>query len=168
MKTIKDLVKSLNDEDVYMETITTPYNEKKYYLFKKRVGAEDLKLIQFMESLPKWMICSGLSEVSFFLQKDIMDFVYTVDSEHWFDNIEKRYNIILGEQVTKGGFEPSKAAYKKSSDKRYVDISDIVEEDDLKLAKYIFTESEVEDLKSKVSEHSAKIIDLGKVEVKDD
>ncbi|CAI2677713.1 hypothetical protein AKUH3B102A_PHAGE100190 (plasmid) [Apilactobacillus kunkeei] len=33
---------------------------------------------------------------------------------------------------------------------------------------FIFTESEVEDLKSKVSEQSAKIIDLGKVEVKDD
>lgn len=94
------------------------------------------------------------------VQKYIMDFVYTTDKEHWFDEPEKKYNIIIGEDVG----QIYRSAYKKCW--FGAKVSDNVHEEDLILENYQFTESEVEDLKSKVSERSAKIIDLGKVEVK--
>lgn len=47
-------------------------------------------------------------------------------------------------------------------------IADLIEEDDLKTDRYRFTESEIKDLKATLPENMAKIVDLGKVEVKDD
>lgn len=80
----------------------------------------------------------------------------------WFDEPEKKYNIIIGEDVGTSW----KAAYQKTS--IGIEVHCWNKENSLTSDSFIFTESEIEDLKSKVSEHSAKIIDIAKVEVKDD
>lgn len=162
MKTLNDLVKRLNiffgygdfyiDKDDEMET---------YTIFMKDLGTVG-GLIELSKEYKSWIALPSFGLASADVQKNIMDFIYSTDSNHWFDEPVKKYNIIIGENE-RGKL---KTAYHKLSDGTY--IGDAVEEDDLKTDRYIFTESEIEDLKSKVSERSAKIIDLGKVEVKDD
>lgn len=49
-----------------------------------------------------------------------------------------------------------------------IEIWDSAKENDLTLDEYIFTESEIEQLKSRLPYNMAKIVDLGKVEVKDE
>lgn len=57
-------------------------------------------------------------------------------------------------------------AYRKKS--KGIEIWDSAKENDLTLDEYIFTESEIEELKSTLPDNMAKIVDLGKVEVKDE
>ena len=106
--------------------------------------------------------CGFGAKVSDNVHEEIMDFIYTTDSNHWFDEQEKKYNIIIGEDVG----QIYRSAYKKCG--FGAKVSDNVHEENLTLDDYQFTETEIEDLKSKVSERSAKIIDLGKVEIKDE
>lgn len=49
-----------------------------------------------------------------------------------------------------------------------IEVWDSAKEGNLTSDKYIFTESEIEQLKSRLPDNMAKIVDLGKVEVKDD
>ena len=100
------------------------------------------------------------------VQKDIMDFIYTTDSNHWFDEPEKKYNIVIAEDVNKNNVVHWKTAYQKKS--KGVEINDAVDEKDFINDDFIFTESEIEELKSNLPENMAKIVDLGKVEVKDE
>lgn len=150
MKTINDLVDKLNnyyDMTCRVEKVLGDYN----------LG-DDLSTYVCFDN-GEWDILSGFCMLHHEVQKEIMDFIYTTDKEHWFDEPEKKYNIIIGEDVGKKW----KSAYRKLADD--IGVMDTVKPENLTLAKYIFTESEIEDLKSKVSERSAKIIDLGKVEV---
>ena len=153
MKTINDLVNKLNN----------------YYDMEFRVAntgdgycIEDDMSIYICFDNGHWDILSGFCMLHHDVQKEIMDFIYTTDSNHWFDEQEKKYNIIIGEDVG----QIYRSAYKKCG--FGAKVSDNVHEENLTLDDYQFTETEIEDLKSKVSERSAKIIDLGKVEIKDE
>lgn len=163
MKTINDLVEYLNynERDVY--TLTDLKN--KVLICREGIMGSILLMTVYKSNavLPfEWHISSDFHFEQFSVQEKIMRFVSNSNPNHWFDELEKKYNIIIGEDVV-GSF---KTAYRNVANG--VMVNNSVDEGDLALDDFIFTENEVEDLKSKVSEHSAKIIDLGKVEVKDD
>ncbi|CAI2678890.1 hypothetical protein AKUH3B103M_PHAGE100200 (plasmid) [Apilactobacillus kunkeei] len=165
MKTLNDLVDKLNNyvEDgelgkYYIEQ----GGDKRYYLYEQYFAPDDGLLVVFAPDYPHWIIHCDFGMVNYADQEKIMDFIYNTDKEHWFDEPEKKYNIIIGE----GEQGKLKTAYKKFSNGTY--IGDAVEEDDLKKDRYIFTESEIEDLKATLPENMAKIVELGKVEVKDE
>ena len=166
MKTNNGLVKGLVNELNGLFGYGDFYIEKddemdSYTLYMKALGTVG-GLIELSKEYKSWIALPSFGLASADVQKNIMDFIYSTDSNHWFDEPEKKYNIIIGEDVgTKW-----KSAYRKLADD--IGVMDTVKPEALTLAKYIFTESEIEDLKSKVSEHSAKIIELGKVEVKGD
>lgn len=162
MKTINDLVDKLNSYGDYGEYYIRKDKAEEYLLCKRYMYGIDPILLAFAKKQPYWDIYVDFGAMDNRVQKEIMDFIYTTDSNHWFDEQEKKYNIIIGEDVGKKW----KAAYRKLDDD--IGVWDTVKPETLTLAKYIFTESEIKELKSKVSEHSAKIIDLGKVEVKDE
>ncbi|CAI2698260.1 hypothetical protein AKUA2103_PHAGE100200 (plasmid) [Apilactobacillus kunkeei] len=153
MKTINDLVNKLNN----------------YYDMEFRVAntgdgycIEDDMYTYICFDNGHWDIISGFCMLHHDVQKEIMDFIYTTDKEHWFDEPEKKYNIVIGKDMR----GHCKSAYYKGTDA--VKVLANVYKDDLTLDNFIFTESEIEDLKATLPENMAKIIDLGKVEVKDD
>lgn len=163
MKTINDLIDYLNfsENDKYSLTEL----EDKALISREGIMGSILLMTVYKSNagLPfEWHISSDFYLEQFSVQEKIMRFVITSNPNHWFDEPEKKYNIIIGEDVgTKW-----KSAYRKLDDD--IGVLDTVNPKALTSAKYIFTETEIEDLKTKVSEHSAKIIDLGKVEVKDE
>ena len=162
MKTINDLVDRLNSYGAYGEFYIRKGKAEEYLLCKRYMYGSDSTLLAFAKKQPYWDIYSSLGAMNNRVQRTIMDFIYTTDSNHWFDEPEKKYNIIIGKDVG----QIWKSAYKKS---RFgAKVSDNVYEEDLILDDYQFTESEIEDLKSNLPENMAKIVDVGKVEVKDD
>ena len=162
MKTINDLVDKLNSYGDYGEYYIRKDKAEEYLLCKRYMYGIDPILLAFAKKQPYWDIYVDFGAMDNRVQKEIMDFIYTTDSNHWFDEQEKKYNIIIGEDMS-GNF---KTVYYKAGN--VVDVTDTAGEYELVSDQYQFTESEIEELKSKVSENSAKIIDLGKVEVNDD
>lgn len=162
MKTIYDLVDKLNNGVAYGEYCIAKGRNENYLLCSSYEEGEYVTIFEFAKKQPYWSIYSGLGAKRNEVQKEIMDFVYNTDKEHWFDEPEKKYNIIIGEDVG----QIWKSAYKKSLFGGKV--SDNVYEEDLILDDYIFTESEIEDLKATLPDNMAKIVELGKVEVKDE
>ncbi|MCK8626629.1 hypothetical protein [Apilactobacillus kunkeei] len=153
MKTINDLVNKLNDYygmTCRVEKVLGCYN----------LGDNLSTYVCFDNG--DWDILSGFCILHHEVQKEIMDFIYTTDSNHWFDEQEKKYNIIIGEDVGHNW----QSAYKKCQ--FGAKVNDAVREEDLLLDDYQFTESEIKELKSGLPENMVKIVDLGKVEVKDD
>ena len=157
MKTINDLVNKLNN----------------YYDLEFRVAntgdgycIEDDMYTYICFDNGHWDIISGFCMLHHEVQKEIMDFIYTTDSNHWFDEPEKKYNIVIAEDVNKNNVVHWKTAYQKKY--KGVEINDAVDEKVFINDNFIFTESEIEELKSNLPENMAKIVDLGKVEVKDD
>ena len=165
MKTINDLVNKLNSYGAYGEYYIRKGKNDNYLLCKRYTEGEDATLFDFAKRQPYWSIHSSLGAMNNRVQKEIMDFVYNTDKDHWFDEQEKKYNIIIGEDVKTEEYCVL-TAYRKALDG--IEVWDSAKGDDLTSDRYQFTESEIEDLKSKVSEQSAKIVDLGKVEVKDE
>lgn len=162
MKTINDLVDRLNSYGAYGEYYIRKGKNDNYLLCKRYMVGNDATLLAFAKKQPYWDIYSGLGAMRNEVQKEIMDFIYTADKEHWFDEPEKKYNIIIGEDIG----QIWQSAYKKS---RFgAKVSDNVYEEDLILDDYQFTESEIEDLKATLPANMAKIVDLGKVEIKDE
>lgn len=157
MKTLNDLVKQLNNYKIYGEFYVDQLGDGRYYLFTEYLSS---KVISFSKNHPKWIIYPSLGDMNRVVKQDIMDFIYTTDKEHWFDEPEKKYNIIIGEDMS-GNF---KTVYYKVGNG--VDVTDAAGEYELVSDQYQFTESEIEDLKATLPENMAKIIDLGKVEVK--
>lgn len=160
MKTIYNLVNRLNGYRIYGNFYIDQLSDGRYYIFTEYLSS---KLICFSKNDTKWIIYPGLGDMNRVVQKDIMDFIYTTNSNHWFNEPEKKYNIIIGEDTNR----EYKSAYQKVGSNG-VEVCDSVDGDDLALEMFIFTESEIEDLKSKVSTQSAKIIDIAKMEVKDE
>lgn len=156
MKTINDLVAKLNRYVAYGKFYIRKGKNDNYLLCKRYTEGEDATLFEFAKKQPYWSIHQPLGAMHNQVQKDIMDFIYTTDKEHWFDKPEKKYNIIIGIEC----------AYTKTHDG--IEIQFLNEENDLMSDMFMFTESEIEELKSKLPENMAKIVDLGKVEVKDD
>lgn len=162
MKVINDLVKKLNQYGAYGEYYVRKGKAEEYLLCKRCVDGGESILFDFAKRQPYWSIHAGLGAMHNQVQEDIMDFVYTTDKDHWFDEPEKKYNIVIGEDVS-GNY---KTAYYKIG--HGADVTDTTTEYELALDKYKFTESEIEELKSDLPENMKKIVDLGKVEVNDE
>ncbi|GAA6116740.1 hypothetical protein [Apilactobacillus kunkeei] len=158
MKTLNDLVKQLNNYKIYGEFYIDQLGDGRYYLFTEYLSS---KVISFSKNHPKWIIYPSLGDMNRVVQKNIMDFIYTTDKEHWFDDLpEKKYNIIIG------AFSTYITVYMNT--KTNFKIVNVIECEGLQDDKYQFTEEQIEKLKAVSTETWAKIIDLGKVEVKDE
>lgn len=103
-----------------------------------------------------------LNNVSYYDQKKILKFLKQTPEE-WFKGEE--YNIVIGSNLDGYTFT-AYAHYERNGAKAYY-VNNGVTEYDLKSEKYKFTQDEIDDLKSKLPENMAKIVDLGKTEVKD-
>lgn len=160
MKTIKDLVDHLNATFDYADFSISADNKQQFYYIFMTTITEYGELIEFNRQSKDWDIMPTLGTSNNEIQKMIMDFIYTTDKEHWFDKQEKKYNIIIGEDMS-GNF---KTVYYKAGN--VVDVTDTAGEYELVSDQYQFTESEIEALKATLPENMAKIIDLGKTEVK--
>lgn len=162
MKTINDLVKKLNIFFGYGDFYIDKDDEMdSYTLYMKALG-NAYGLIELSKEYKSWIALPTFGLASADVQKDIMDFIYTTDKDHWFDEPEKKYNIIIGEDAGHNW----QSAYKKC---RFgAKVNDAVREEDLTLDDYQFTESEIEQLKSTLPDNMVKIVDLGKVEVNDE
>ena len=165
MKTINDLVDKLNRYGVYGEYYVRKRKAEVYLLYKRYTLGEDVALFCFAKEYPYWSIYADLGSMRNKVQKDIMDFIYTTDKEHWFDEPEKKYNIVIGEDVGTYG-DCVKTAYRKKD--KGIEVWDSAKESSFTSDRYIFTESEIEELKATLPANMKKIVELGKVEVKDD
>lgn len=90
-------------------------------------------------------------------QLEIMNFLMQ-DSEEWFK--EREYNIVLGKNMDD---EQVKTAYAHFGQYFYV-VNDVCDYD-LSQKGFVFTESKLKELESKLPDRLAKIVDLAKVEV---
>ena len=77
----------------------------------------------------------------------------------------KKYNIILSQNLE---LQVAVAYYKPEKDKSIQDVNQSATTEDLKNEKYQFTSDEIENLKESGSITFKKVVELGKVEVKDD
>ena len=77
----------------------------------------------------------------------------------------KKYNIILSQNLE---LQVAVAYYKPEKDKSILDVNQSATTEDLKNEKYQFTSDEIENLKESGSITFKKVVELGKVEVKDD
>lgn len=166
MKTINELVNKLNQYGAYGEYYVRKGKAEEYLLCKRCVDGGESILFDFAKRQPYWSIHAGLGAMHNQVQEDLMDFVYSTDKEHWFDETERKYNIIVGRDLEPFAIQEWKAAYMKTA--HGVKVWHASPEKDFINDEFIFTESEVEDLKSELPENMAKIVDLGKVEIKDE
>lgn len=164
MKTINDLVDRLNSYGAYGEFYIRKGKNDNYLLCKRYTEGGDATLFDFAKGQPYWSIYPSLGAMHNQVQKDIMDFVYTTDKEHWFDKPEKKYYIAVGMYD-----RTSKLIYFKNDNALDFKLRTMIDFDEKHLQEDdIFTESEIEQLKATLPENMAKIVDLGKVEVKND
>lgn len=164
MKTINDLVKKLNSYVAYGKFYIKKGKNDKYILYVRNKVGEDSTVFDFAKEQPYWSIYPPLGSMHNQVQEDIMDFIYNTDSNHWFDEPEKKYYIAVGMYD-----RTSKIIYFKNDNELDFKLRTMIDFDEKHLEDDdIFTESEIEQLKSTLPENMAKIVELGKVEVNDD
>lgn len=161
MKTVQDLVDGLNEiyatqGKYFIEYESCTVTSVLYYI------RNDIRhsLAMLKPRYRTWSLCPSIGFQGIEAQHAIIDYLTNSNPEDWF--AEKKYNIVIGKDVTKKG-ERCKTAYRKAP--KGIEVWDSAKEDDLTSDRYIFTESEIEQLKVRLPENMAKIIDLGKVEV---
>lgn len=91
--------------------------------------------------------------------KEVVDFLNQGKVE-WFK--ENKYNIILARDYDPKRFYTAYMHWGNT-----YSTNDEVKPDDLSEEDYVFTQEQIDDLKSHLPENMAKIVDLAKVEVKD-
>lgn len=161
MKTLQDLVDRLNGINHLKPFSIEHYYDKYYLVVEYSIGTKNT-VVEFSQL--NYRFHEDIAYLHPLEQNIIVDYLANSNPKDWFP--EKKYNIIVGEDLEPSMHQKWKGAYMKTE--YGVKIWHALPEKDFINDNFIFTESEVEDLKSKVSEQSAKIIDLGKVEVKDD
>ena len=167
MKTIKEFVEELN-EDSSSRNKYTPfdYGEKEgdhFYIY-----FEDDPIVMFDKEYGDYAILTTFSRVLRYYQHLIVEYLAESDENSWFPK-SKKYNIIVGWSYKDDGVT---AYYKTEKEMWYNEFDDVtclnafVTKDELNRDEYMFTEEEIEELKATLPENMAKIVDLGKVEVK--
>lgn len=159
IRTVQDLVDRLNNIDDSKDFSLT-HRRDEYYLLGYKLNNLYFPLVGFDRDNREWDIRSDLSSLGYYSQKKIVDFLTCPNWKVGFP--ERKYNIIIG--MDSNGI---KSVYKKLNKGRYL-IDALANRADFNIEPYLFTESEIEDLKSTLPENMQKIVDLGKVEVKDD
>ena len=164
MKTVQDLVDGLNEiyatqGKYFIEYESCTVTSVLYYI------RNDIRhsLAMLKPRYRTWSLCPSIGFQGIEAQHAIIDYLTNSNPEDWF--AEKKYNIIIGEDMRTERYR-YKTAYRKTP--KGIEVWDSAKEGDFTSDRYIFTESEIEQLKVRLPENMAKIIDLGKVEVKDD
>lgn len=156
MKTVQELIETLNC-----------YFRSEFDLFDKGCGDVDLTVegypvVRFNQRAKQFGLCAYIQTLSGKCLFTIIDFLANSNPDDWFP--EKKYNIVIGRDSD----EPRYAAYKKRGIKQPM-VSVMAFRDEIRSQEeFIFTESEIDELKSTLPENMAKIVELGKVEVRDD
>lgn len=161
MKTIEDLVAKLNSQFTGL-TYQIPFKLEDddgglrcFILFNKE------PLVEFNKDFENYCVLPYFSNANYTTQKLIIEYLANTDVDDWFS--AKKYNIVIGEGECVG----TVAAYCAMDDDVYV-VDNRTEPEQLKDGAYQFTEEEIDNFKIKLSNKFAEIVDLGKVEVKDD
>lgn len=163
MKTINDLVDKLNASFDYADFYIDRDDEAETYTIYMGMPDHTYNVIELIKD-GRWIAEPSFGLVPVDVQKDIMDFIYTTDSNHWFDGQEKKYNIIISENpILKVA-----VAYFKPNNDTSLKINESATQDDLKDGSYQFTDDEIEKLKKAGNSTFNQFVDLGKVEVKDE
>lgn len=154
MKTVQDLVNRLNE-----------FNNPTGFSISRCLDITFLKaskcrVVTFQDFI--YRIENKFIDLKPHEQKVIIEFLANSNPEDWF--AEKKYNIIIGQD----NCSPHYSAYRKMGKGEYI-VRSTADEDELKSFEYLqFTESEIEQLKLTLPTNMAKIVDLGKVEVKNE
>lgn len=132
------------------------------------VQHDDLHVISF--SKDGWHIEESFGILNSEIQQIIVDYANRTSVKDWFCSV-KKYNIVVG--LSYGDDEVT--AYHKTEKEVWYNefdevmcLSTFVSKNDLKRDEYMFTEQEITTLKLSLPENMAKIVDLGRVEVKDE
>lgn len=109
-----------------------------------------------------WSLFPSIGFQGIEAQHAIIDYLTNSNPSDWF--AEKKYNIVLhnldGEKIVINKYDRHSTLA--------IECSTGIDDDELKLDAYIFTKQEIEELKSTLPTNMAKIVELGKVEVKDE
>lgn len=157
----------------------TDYLNRKYFcippLFsiskydeKNVIKYNDFNIISFTKD--GWHIEEGLGTLNSEIQNIVVNYANRTSVEDWFYS-EKKYNIIVGlsyedDEVT-AYYKTEKEVWLNEFDE-VMCLATFVSKNDLKRDEYMFTEQEITTLKLSLPENMQKIVDLGKVEVKND
>ena len=162
MKTLQDLVDSLNaNVNNIGKFYVSKDLEDDFYLFCE-CDRDKSRIICFDTESGEAYRESGFYILNWEAINLISEYVINHTPDNWF--AEKKYNIVLhnldGEKIVINKYDRHNPFS--------IECSTGIDDDELELDAYIFTESEIEYLKSILPTNMAKIVDLGKVEVKDD
>lgn len=153
MKTLQDLADRLNEFDNPTVFSISGYLDITF------LKAGNNRVVTFQDFI--YRIENNFIHLKPHEQKVIIDFLANSNPEDWF--AEKKYNIVLnnleGEKIVINKYDRHSTLA--------IECSTGIDDDELKLDAYIFTEKEIEQLKLILPTSMAKIVDLGKVEVKD-
>lgn len=157
MKTIQDLVDTLNKKF-----------DNEFDLLEKENGFEfclrvdGAPIIDFNSRDKSFEFQSYIEYVYGRSLNMIVNFLANSNPSDWVPP-EKKYNIIIG----KDSHSPIYAAYKKPTDNEYIVSSHVFKDELINDDELQFTEQDIKKLKECLPDYLNKIIDLGKVEVKD-
>lgn len=156
MKTLQDLVDSLNaTANSIGEFSVSKDFEDDFYLFCDY--GDKTRIICFDTESGEAYREGGFSLLKWEEIRLISDYVTNHGKNDWFK--KKGYNIV----IAKDSDNLASTAYFKDAGE--FTVSDMVQDYLLSEDKFVFNESEIEELKSTLPENMRKIVDLGKVKV---
>lgn len=163
IKELNELTKYLNDETVRSsrDLFTVEQNDNNAY-----IKFDEFNVITFRTD--DWHIENDFGMLNSEIQKIIIDYANRTSAKDWFIPHTKRYNIIVGPSYKD---DCVTAYYKTEREEWYNVFHEIMcldafaEKNSLLSEEYMFTEPEIKELKSTLSENMAQIVELGKVEV---
>lgn len=165
IKKLNELTKYLNDEMIRSsrDLFTVEQNDNNAY-----IKFDEFNVITFRTD--DWHIENDFGMLNSEIQKIIIDYANRTSAKDWFIP-QKRYNIIVGPSYK----EDNVTAYYKTEREEWLNVfADIMCLDaftsatDLTREEYMFTEQDIEELKSTLPENMAQIVELGKVELKNE
>ena len=158
MRTLKDLVDRLNRGDQLNDNFRTSGNRESDY----SIDLNRNEIILFSLKDRTYSFTSYISWVNDKDQDLIVKYLANHTPDDWF--AEKKYYIAVGMYDS-----TSKLIYYKKDNTLDFTLRTMIDFDEKYLEdEDIFTENEIEELKSTLPENMQKIVDIGKVEVKDD
>lgn len=164
MKTLEELTNDLSKWYTFGDNWHNFYIKRNGIFVDLKDSKTDALYVHFRNN-GEYKFHSAFLSLPFVYVKDIVEYISSTDEHDWFP-LEKKYNIIIGQDDDDDETEKFFTTYYKQNDAFHT--NDSTREDKLSYERYIFTESEIEELKSTLPENMQKIVDLGKVEVKDD
>lgn len=165
IKKLNELTKYLNDEMIRSsrDLFTVEQNDNNAY-----IKFDEFNVITFRKD--DWHIENDFGMLNSEIQKIIINYANRTSAKDWFIP-QKRYNIIVGPSYK----EDNVTAYYKTEREEWLNVfADIMCLDafasatDLTREEYKFTEQEIKELKSTLPENMAEIVELGKVEIKNE